>query len=106
MTKIELTLDFFPYLDTDGNISIDIFRGEEDVPCEKFTLRLSDIVKSEMEMHEIPGTDRYSPDGCEEMEKIGRRLMHQGRRLVNASKRVYEKNESYDFPASPSDLDD
>ncbi len=93
MTKIELTLDFFPYLDTDGNISIDIFRGEEDVPCERFTLRLADIAKSEMEMHEVPGTGYYSPQGCEEMEKIGRRLMHQGRRLVNASKKVHVRSE-------------
>lgn len=93
MTKIELTLDFCPYLDPKGNLLIDIFRGEEDIPCEQVVLRLEDMVKSELEMHEVGRTGHYSPEGCEEMENIGRRLMHQGRRLINASKKVYVRAE-------------
>ena len=93
MIKLEVELDFFPYMDERGNIHIDIFRGREDVPCEKVVLHLADIVKSELEMHEIPGTGKYSKEGCEQFEMMGRRMAHQARRLLNASKRVYERDE-------------
>ena len=93
MIKLEVELDFFPYVDERGDINVDIFRGDEDVPCQKVVLRLADIVKSELEMHEIPGTGKYSKEGCEQFEVMGKRWAHQARRLLNASKRVYEREE-------------
>lgn len=93
MIKVELEVDFFPYFDANGNLNIDIFRGDEDVACKTIVLNMADIVKSELEMHEIPGTGKYSEEGCEEMEMIGKRWAHQARRLLNASKRRYERPE-------------
>lgn len=93
MIKVELSLDFFPYFDDDGNIVIDVFRGEEDEPCQKVIVRIEDVVKSELEMFEVPGTNHYSEEGCELMAVTGKRLAHQARRLINASKRVYVRKD-------------